>query len=99
MFKFSFKLFVKFVNEEGMKDLTNLENNEDQESSEEDSDSEGTGIMGDFSHHILSNLTQAFMETGKFDIEMTSDDESEESEVDEDNKDWKEHYLRTILDS
>lgn len=87
MFKFSFKLFVKFVNEEGMKDLTNLENNEDQESSEEDSDSEGTGIMGDFSHHILSNLTQAFMETGKFDIEMTSDDESEESEVDEDNKD------------
>ena len=87
MFKFSFKLFVKFVNEEGMKDLTNHKNDEDQESSEEDSDSEGTGIMGDFSHHILSNLTQAFMETGKFDIEMTSDDESEESEVDEENKD------------
>lgn len=29
MFKFSFKLFVKFVNEEGMKDLMNFENNED----------------------------------------------------------------------
>lgn len=88
MFKFSFKLFVKFVNEERMKDLMNHENNEGQESSEEGSDSEGTGIMGDFSHHILSNLTQAFMEAGKFDIEMTSDDdESEESEVDEDNKD------------
>ncbi|XP_022796328.1 uncharacterized protein LOC111334780 [Stylophora pistillata] len=80
MFKFSFKLFVNFVNEEGMKDLINQENNEELESSEEDCDSESTEIMGDLSHHVLSNLTQAFMETGEFDLEMASDDESEVDE-------------------
>lgn len=43
--------------------------------------------MGDFLYYIFLNLIQVFMEIGKFDIEMIFDDESEESEVDEDNKD------------
>ena len=83
MFKFGFKLFVQFANQENMKDLLNQENTEDSEGANEDSDCESTDSMEDFSDHVLLNLTQAFMENGEFELDMAVDDDSEECEVDE----------------
>ncbi|XP_068673762.1 uncharacterized protein [Montipora foliosa] len=73
MFKFGFRLFVHFVNQEELKPVLEQNNSEESDTSEQEMEDESDGEY-DVADYMIQSLSQTFKGNGEFEAMMDMDD-------------------------